>query len=246
MTNPAYDYIDLIESLVDNMRLRGIVTSITETSLNSGLYLCDLSDFDGVEIGRLVNLGVAGLEDAKIIEIPISGQMVVKGEKGVDVSSVVKYVRLDPYFYADRGTKIIEAILSKNNSYFKNKMFPSVELILDNNNFDDSVKNYSIWETMRIVLCEKTDQTDTAQTKDTETFKPTLRPNYSRLKYEIQNSKKIISKDVTFGRSEFFGEMYSPKKDAYAKPFYVDAIVMQVANLKLLNEEDNCETKKDF
>lgn len=246
MINPAFEYIDLIESLVEKIRLRGLVTSIIETGVNSGLYLLSLSDYHGVEINKFVNLGVVGLEEGKIVEIPMAGQMIVSGESGVDVSSVTKYIRLDPFFYADRGTKIIEAIISKNNSYFKNKMFPSVELVLDKNNFDDSVKNYSVWETMRIVLCEKTDQTETAQEKDIDTFKPVLRPNYSRLKYQIENSKKIISKDATFDRSEYFGEIYNAKKDAYAKPFYVDAIVMQVSGLKLINNIDNCETIKDF
>ena len=240
MINPAYDYIQLISDLVDKTRLRGLITYISETGINTGLYLCILSDYEGVEINRYVNLGIAGLDSAKIIDIPENGQMIVSGLAGLDVSSIKKYVRLDPYFYKDRGTKIIEAILSKNNSYFSEKMFPSIELVLDVNEFDDSVDNYSVWKNIRIIFCEKTDQTDTAEKKNIDTFVPTLRPNYSRLKYEIEKSKAIISADATFTRSEFYGELYTDDKKKYAKPFYVDAIVMQIQNLKLVNNVYNC------
>lgn len=240
--NPVTDYIAVISEIVAQMRLRGLIISITENS--PGEYTSTLSDYDGVEVGRYVDLGVTGLDDVKIKAIPAEGQMVVQGEPGIDVSGVEKYIRKDPYFYKDRSKKIIEALLSKNNSYFSGKMFPSVELVLDDNEFEDR-KGHSIWRQMTVVFCERTNKSGTAEERNEDNFIPILRPNYFEFKRLIEQSNVVISNQATFNREEFYGEIYSTQKNAHAKPFYVDAILARIDGLRLLNLSNSCNIK-DF
>lgn len=227
--------IDIIAEAVAKLRTAALITGIVDN--NDNTYTITVSKIAYLQNNWVVSISNTPNFNGDYIVSNLAGNVFdISLAKGKTISTFGTMQPITPIFYFEKWAGAQNEILQNAIDYVSNfKKFPCCLMLLDiTENFE---KPYIVAQNLKIYFFENTDELKNSAWRHANTM-PKLRYLYSNFINELSYNNKVVG-DFTHTKTERF-YLGTADKNQNKLGSIVDAIEINISNLKLMNSNLNC------